>query len=468
MDFKNVSAPVLDIVGVEVEKRRTTENEVIKQIADGIISPVLISFVWWVLTDALKNGRRRLYFLARDGYIMYKIACQFCARFDTGIELRYLCGSRLAWRNAVYDFIGDEKYKYIFSGGYSLTPKVILKRVQADSETRRRIYDDINRDIHIHSDRYYLSNENQTLNSKSMKIFAERLKKSRIFGEYLSYTSKKRFEEASGYLKQEGLFDGNDIILVDSGWTGSVQRTLRQIVERNVKTPVSMTGYYFGLYAKSNDACDGRYEAWYFNPKSPIRTMTDFNNNVFECMCASPFNMTVGYEFSENVGKYVPAFKSVAAGGENDADKLGLIEYIEDFTTGFLKDSGIEFGDYNDARREKSAEMLRRFMLNPTKSEAEAFGKLKFCDDASESYENNLARVTDEEYLKSYAVINRLWRKVSGKKNKKNNKNKDAIPDLFWFHGSLVLSGVKNHKYYRSNYKLWEFLRLLIKKYGRA
>jgi len=452
MDFERITAPVID-VGTE----ENVENEVLKQIADHVISPVLVSFIWWVLTNAIKNGRKRLYFLARDGYIMYKVAMQFCDRFDLGIKCRYLHGSRFAWRNAVYHLIGEEKYKYIFSGGYQLTPRIILKRVKAGREQRHRIYNDINQDIHIESDRYDLSNENQVLNSKSMKIFAERLKKSRIFSEYLDYTSSNQFRDTSLYLNQEGVFDGNDVVLVDSGWTGSVQRTLRQIAEYNDKS-LNITGYYFGLYAHPDDFRDGRYEAWYFNPKSPISIMTSFNNNVFECMCSSPFNMTIGYEFTEDLGKYSPVYNR---SNDNNSDKTKQLNYyIETYTYDFLNNRDINFEDYNGIYLEKSRAVLQRFMINPTKNEAEAFGQFKFCDDASDSYENNLACLVDKKYLKNYIIVNRLLYKVSKKKY-----NKAATANLFWLHGSLALSEIKNQKRYRFNYKLWEWLRLFIKKY---
>ena len=39
-----------------------------------VLAPTLLMFVLWVLTEAVKNGKQRLYFLARDGYMMYQVA----------------------------------------------------------------------------------------------------------------------------------------------------------------------------------------------------------------------------------------------------------------------------------------------------------------------------------------------------------------------------------------------------------
>ena len=467
------AAPLMNNNIKDIELKKNTANEDtksiedIKRIANNIISPALVSFVWWVLINAHKNEQNKLYFMARDGYIMYRIAEQFCARFDLGIECRYLYGSRLAWRTAAYHLMGDEKYKYIFSGGYMITPKIILKRVQAGKKQRHKIYEDINKDTHIIRDKYDLSNENQTLNSECMRIFAQKLKRSRVFSEYLEHISKEQLYGLSMYLRQEGVFDETaDIILVDSGWTGSIQRTLRQIAEHNMANP-KITGYYFGLYAHSHDPLDGEYIAWYFMPGSRVRRMTNFNNNVFECMCASPFKMTTGYIFSENTGTYLPVFADTdntddenTKNGDN-AEKAKLLNYyIESFTADFLNNSNINFNDYSDIYLAKSRKILQRFMMNPTKTEAELFGEFKFCDDSSDSYENNLACYIDEAYLKRYMIINRFLYKKSG-----GRPNMELTPDLFWFHGSLAVSEIKNKKWYRFNYKLWETLRLLVKKY---
>ena len=35
-----------------------------------VISPVIVLYTLWIVTEAEKQGIRRLYFLARDGYLM--------------------------------------------------------------------------------------------------------------------------------------------------------------------------------------------------------------------------------------------------------------------------------------------------------------------------------------------------------------------------------------------------------------
>jgi len=420
---------------------------VLKNIAENTISPVLISFVWWALSNAEKKGAQ-LYFIARDGYIMYLIARRFCERFGLKTNCRYLYGSRIAWRTAVYNMIPDgEKYEYIFSGGYKITPRVILGRVLADKDQRNKIYRDINFfDLP--------GGENRELCAKDLKIFADKLKSSAVFREYLRDISKKQLENVSNYFKQEGLFDTGEVAFVDSGWIGTLQRNLRQILEYNMRD-VKITGYYFGLYTHSYDKKDGEYNTWYFSPESKINLLASFNNNVFECMCATPFEMTLGYEYSDENGFYVPVFNAGSSYNKQKAELLN--RYIEEYAENFLKNSNLTFGAYSNKYLEESVKTLQRFMLEPTKEEAREFGGFKFCDDASDCYENNLARIIDKSFFKSYSIFTRLINKFY-----KPNENKTA--DLFWFHGSAAISETdKNLNWYKFNYKLWEIIRILKK-----
>ena len=49
-----------------------------KEIYERVLAPTLYEFVVWVLQEALQSGKKRLYFLARDGYQMYLAAQQLC------------------------------------------------------------------------------------------------------------------------------------------------------------------------------------------------------------------------------------------------------------------------------------------------------------------------------------------------------------------------------------------------------
>ena len=65
-------------------------SELGQNLVQKFVGPMLLNYVWWILHQAHQKGLQRLYFLARDGYLLREIALQFCAQFGLKIECRYL------------------------------------------------------------------------------------------------------------------------------------------------------------------------------------------------------------------------------------------------------------------------------------------------------------------------------------------------------------------------------------------
>lgn len=60
---------------------------------------ILYSYVAWVLQYSLIHHYKRLYFIARDGYILKKIADNIIEANQYDIQTKYIYGSRKAWRD---------------------------------------------------------------------------------------------------------------------------------------------------------------------------------------------------------------------------------------------------------------------------------------------------------------------------------------------------------------------------------
>lgn len=67
-----------------------------------LFSPLLLTYTIWVLSTAKKMGIKRLYFLARDGELPFKLALLLCDQYS--IEVKYLFGSRQAWNTPNQEF----------------------------------------------------------------------------------------------------------------------------------------------------------------------------------------------------------------------------------------------------------------------------------------------------------------------------------------------------------------------------
>lgn len=68
---------------------------------------ILFPYVFWIINESIKKKISRLYFIARDGYILKMIADKIIEKEKYPITTHYIYGSRRAWRMA--SFSGEVK-----------------------------------------------------------------------------------------------------------------------------------------------------------------------------------------------------------------------------------------------------------------------------------------------------------------------------------------------------------------------
>ena len=105
-----------------------------KRLATEFSGPILFDYVWWVLREAKAHGIRKLYFLARDGYTLKRIAETLCEQFQLDFSLEYLYCSRASLRMPCYHFIGEEAYDQLLNYGAHPSLKSILLRLVLTDE----------------------------------------------------------------------------------------------------------------------------------------------------------------------------------------------------------------------------------------------------------------------------------------------------------------------------------------------
>ena len=408
---------------VTVQKDLTAEA-----VTNQVTAPVLCDFIGWVLNSAREKGIKRLYFLARDGWIMYRAAERIKAKYNLHIELKYLFCSRMSLRLAALSDLGDEAYRYLLEGGFALTPAVISGRLQLDEEQRKRVYSDIGFD----------GDENMEMGKAVAAGFCDKLRNSPVYNGFIKEVSARSKQNAMTYLLQEGLLSDEPYALVDSGWTGSMQRMLR------VLTGKKQTGYYFGLYSRPARE-DGEFNAYLFDKSTSPRLVSRFNNHLFEALCSAPHGMTVGYEIRD--GEAVPIFngeKSLNSGLTLlDTQEQSIYSYIENSYR--LPEKTFSMKE----RQEFAFPLLDKLMFTPDRDIAEKYGLLRFSDDPAELYSFPLAAPLED--TSPLYLLPRL-------KEKYFRKDKPARP-VYWGYAAAVLSG--KGRFCRMNLRLWEILWLL-------
>lgn len=401
----------------------------IKNIGRTVAAPIFTSYVSWILSDAASNGITTVYFLARDGYVLKKIADVLCKKYNLNIRCRYLYCSRFALRIPAFHLSGDEAYELLCSDGGSSTPSSIMKRIDLETETA----DAVIRSVGVQADKI--------MNNKELIEFRERLKNSTDFRTAADNKSKNAYSKIMEYFRQEDLFDQECVAIADSGWTGTMQRSISQLLYSGGFSG-KILGYYFGLYSTPEGNDYGEYKTWYFGPKGNIRDKVLFCNNLLECMLSAPHGMTIG--FSSKDGKVLPVLK--------EADQR-IVEFATAHTEGILEyaESAEDISGDCSSDMKKS---IHRIMTHPTPLEVDCYGKLPFCDDISENRMTYLAEKTQTPQLKSNMFINRFLNKLVFRDPKRT-------ANLFWPYGNIAYINRIIQPWYRINIYLWEWLKYI-------
>lgn len=407
------------------------------------VGPVMFEYVSWILNEAQQRKIKRLYFLARDGYLLREIALKICETNNIDIECKYLFCSRQSLRTPSYHLIGDEAYNLLLQWGYYVTPKSVLERVGLSSGEQNALLETLNL-------------ENIALEKKLSKSefsdFTNNLRNSDKFKDYVIEKSKSEYPSTINYFKQEGLFDNDYIAVVDSGWSGSMQRSLRQLM-KSAGYSGKFVGFYFGMYSVPKDKEDGEYLTFYFNATKCFSNKLMFNNNLFECMLSAPHPMTVKYQYSSGMVK--PVFAK-----ENSKEMNLLIQYQ---INGALEYADLACqkkvdADYDLKKSQKRCfKLLKRAMVYPKPQEAQMYSCFMFCDDVTEGYHLSLADKELRKTLKKNLVIPRIFRKLFGVRD-------DNTQELLWIYGVIAFCPPVLRPWYRLNALVWDYLKLILKK----
>lgn len=411
-------------------------NSSVQRFHSFFTAPILYGFVKWTLLQAEKNRVYDLYFLSRDGYIPYKIASLLCERHSLPFRCHYLFGSRTAWRLPSYHILSKEELRSIlFVPSLQMTPSSLLARAGFSKKEQEYFFKKTSLSN---------SNINKILSKSEMELFADELLNIPEFQKLVQKKSRNAYVSTMAYFKQEGLLDKNKFAIVDTGWTGSMQRTLRQLLSYDGHFP-QIYGFYFGMYDTPKSVEDGRYSGWYFQPGVGFWRTIMFNNNLLEALCLAPDPMTIGYHQSEN-GLLHPKFTERSLNDNNKDECADLLRICASFANQVSFEIPLKEWFY------LSKNLLSKISMNPSPNDVNAVSRYHFCDDPMEGYCNSIAVPLTKKQLKPYLFLRRLCKKVFLKKE---------LPPLFWPQGSLAVSGVSCKTKYRFSFFLWELLRQL-------
>lgn len=248
------------------------------------VSAYMVPYVFYCVEDALNKGFKTLYFIARDGYFLKKIADAYIAEKGYNLKTVYLYGSRRAWRLASQVNSIDEDY---FSNYGSFTGVNDFESLLQALDMTKATFDDLFGELGVSK-----SGSISPTQLTQLRVF---FSKSRKLHEYLLVKAKKRREEVKKYFIQNINFD-EQFAFVEYWGRGYTQNCLTNILQDICSSSYSTYMYYFRTI-KPSEQYNIRFNYTTYDP-SLIFVEAIFANH--------PFTTTTGYR--KKFGNVMPLY----------------------------------------------------------------------------------------------------------------------------------------------------------------
>lgn len=421
----------------------TPGEKVYADIGSNVAGPLLYAFVSRVLIKARENKLKRLYFIARDGQVLFQIATRIKPFFFPELELKYIYGSRQSWHLPSVTAIGKRELDWLLDQQPFLTLKAFSKRVRLDGNTLQLIYQ-------------AYSGKTMPLDTpltpKEILLLKELILTSELSDIILEQAGTER-KKALAYFRQEGLLETNSPLgIVDMGWAGRLQESLMKTISSTGDTP-DLTGFYFGLTRKLNSRY-GKTDCYFFdhNGETPFTTIGMNLLCILEVFTAADHASTLS--FSESNEKYKPVFSTLQYNQETltwiHALRRGIFSFLSNLDTG-LHRAAIQ-NKY--ALKHRLALVMDTLHADPAVEEAEYLGRFPYCTDQVESFRRDLApKFNKMEAIKLLFI--------------QGNKSKNLTSH--WLAGSRIRSGgikkkILYPRFFRIRHIAFHFLRRTLNK----
>lgn len=274
-----------------------------------VAGPILFPYVQWILEASQRRGITRLYFIARDGFLLKKIADILIKKFNLAISTHYVYGSRKVWRMPSYD--GKKgSLRRLLSWSYPQR----IKSFKQLAAVLKISYEDL---MGFLPEEGRLGSEE--ISYAALGACVKKLEEDPDFRTFLYQAQLTEKRIVQKYLQQEVDWSDDGFAFVDLGGGGLTQGCLAEIMKEFYANPLQT--FFFKM-----DRVNLMSNCIYYNfLPSKLR-----NDLVIEMICRASHGQTDGY--AEVDGKIVPVLKE----GEGEAIVAhgyeAYVDGIEKFT----------------------------------------------------------------------------------------------------------------------------------------
>ena len=312
------------------------------------LGPLLLCFSNWIYNELNKNNINKVFFLARDGYIM-KQAFDIVNK-NPKIKSSYFYASR---RSIIVPSLckinkTDEIFERI-AFNKSISLRNFLKKVGLEDVNLDAIIEKYN---YKYEDIIEINNREQRFNNMLDDLFP-----------IIKENAKEEWIAFKEYIKEEK-FEGK-VAIVDIGWYGSMQKAFETILDG-----VDIFGYYFGLVPNCKICKKNSYGFLFDTNKNEMNyhKLHYFINNFEFLFLAQHGSVKRFINSDEKVVLYEYEYnnRNEAVWAKNIQDSA--MEYIKNY-----------YGDL--ISYEETVNKFFKVFLFPRYKDANFFGNVQFKDD---------------------------------------------------------------------------------------
>ena len=347
--------------------------------------PLLYTYTEFVLQRVLDLNLKKIYFLSRDGHILFQIAKIINDKNKLNLDIQYLHVSRQVGYLASLFEITSKEGNWILefmdnlntlAARFDLNPANLMERLN------RKLNEPV-------------SEPNRTLTERQKRAICNLLIKDKNLNTLFLKKAEDFRTLFLDYMNQKKLFEDIPFAMVDIGWSGKMQDSIYKTLSSR-KNNIQMHYFYFGMYntgvQKFTQYTSGFNQKHYFL-ESPMQVRT--HATFFEVITSTNHGTTISFKQNKD-GEIIPVLGPYKASPNwNSAAYQNQILYFanefQKISAGFpnMRSYGYEIAMAMKTQAEK-----------PVKEMAETIGNYPFTMGHNEKEKETLApRITFSQIL---------------------------------------------------------------------
>lgn len=357
--------------GISKYIRGFGNESIASEVGGSLAGPILYPYISWLLKKSMEMDIIRLYFVARDGWILKQIADVIIQARNYPIKTHYIYGSRKAWRLPSYEGSKEDFDRIIKWSNMDevLSLNDLAEVFQLKTEELRPFLQEEYRGIE----------GTQQLHEIQLLNLSEKLRENEIFRNYLVEKQTENQKYVIEYLRQEIDVSDERYAFVELSGTGLTQQCLARLIKKIYNGKIR--NFFFKLDTiQKEEYC----QFINFYPSYLKRSY------MLELLCRAPHGQTKGY--MDMGGRIEPVIETV----EGESIKAYHIEPYRDAVLNYVNlmeqmyaKNGFEY----NARIDIVKEYMNVITTNPPERIANYFCNMPF---SSGGRKNTIVRFAPE------------------------------------------------------------------------